>query len=269
MLDISHLAMLAGAVLATSLLSGIFGMAGGMILMGFLLAIMPLAAAMALHGITQMTSNGWRAWLWREHIHWRIVVRHAAGSLVALIAFMLLAVRPTTAEALLILGLTPFIGLLLPPGARLNAARPTHGLACGAVCMGLQLLAGVSGPILDTFYVHSGLDRRCIVATKAAVQTLGHALRLTYFGAMLALHGGEVAPVVVTIAVGSALLGTHASRRVLELVSNAQFQKWSRWLIAAIALIYLWQGGVLFMHEARQTVTQCAAAACSLEQPSY
>jgi uncharacterized membrane protein YfcA len=63
---------LAAAVLSTSFVSGIFGMAGGMILMGILLAIMPLATAMVLHGLTQMASNGWRAWLWREHVLWPV-----------------------------------------------------------------------------------------------------------------------------------------------------------------------------------------------------
>jgi len=61
MISLSLALTLAAAVLSTSFVSGIFGMAGGMILMGILLAIMPLAAAMVLHGLTQMAANGWRA----------------------------------------------------------------------------------------------------------------------------------------------------------------------------------------------------------------
>ena len=51
-------------MIGTAFLSGIFGMAGGMILVGVLLALLPVPAAMALHAITQMASNGWRAFLW-------------------------------------------------------------------------------------------------------------------------------------------------------------------------------------------------------------
>ena len=47
-------------MVATSFLSGLFGMAGGMILVGVLLAIMPVPTAMVLHAVTQMASNGWR-----------------------------------------------------------------------------------------------------------------------------------------------------------------------------------------------------------------
>ena len=51
-------------MVGTSFLSGIFGMAGGMILVGMLLAMMPVPEAMMLHGVTQMASNGWRGLLW-------------------------------------------------------------------------------------------------------------------------------------------------------------------------------------------------------------
>ncbi len=236
------LATLAAGILGTSFLSGIFGLAGGMLLMGFLLAIMPVTAAMALHAITQMASNGWRAVLWRAHVRWAIVGWFAAGSFAAAVAFAALAAPQTKGVALLILGLTPFIGLALPARLRLNVARPIHGVVCGVVCMTLQLIAGVSGPILDVFFVQSGLDRRGIVATKAAVQTLGHALRLVYFGSLLLTAGSGLSPLVAAMAIVLAVVGTQGSRRVLERISDTQFLQWSRRLIFALSIAYLGQG---------------------------
>src|ERR1035437_5083940 len=40
----------------------------GLILIGVLLALLPLPSAMVLHAITQIASNGWRAFLWRGHL---------------------------------------------------------------------------------------------------------------------------------------------------------------------------------------------------------
>src|SRR5918993_3020258 len=60
-------AALAVAVFATSFLSGIFGLAGGLVLMGMLLLFLPVTTPMVLHAITQMASNGSRAFLWRRH----------------------------------------------------------------------------------------------------------------------------------------------------------------------------------------------------------
>ncbi len=67
------IATLCLTMVGTSFLSGIFGMAGGMILIGVLLALLPLPEAMMLHGVTQMASNGWRGLLWWRHVHWRAV----------------------------------------------------------------------------------------------------------------------------------------------------------------------------------------------------
>ena len=67
-------------MVATAFLSGLFGMAGGLILIGVLLTILPLPSAMVLHAITQMASNGWRAFLWRCHIRWRPVFDLSVGA---------------------------------------------------------------------------------------------------------------------------------------------------------------------------------------------
>ena len=246
-LTLPTLATLAVGVLLTSFLSGIFGMAGGMLLMGILLAIMPLSAAMVLHGITQMASNGWRAWLWRAHIEWRIAGWFALGCVVAALAFAAVALVPSKAVALLMLGLIPFLAMAVPPRLRLNVARPGHAVTSGGVCMVLQLLAGVSGPILDLFFVQSGLDRRGIIATKATVQTLGHALKLVYFGAALLASGETLSPWVALMAIALAIVGTTSARRVLEAMSDEQFRLWSRLLIMALSVVYLVQGTYLLV----------------------
>jgi hypothetical protein len=50
---------LALAALVTAFLSGILGMAGGMILMGALLALLPVADAMVLHGMSDADFRNW------------------------------------------------------------------------------------------------------------------------------------------------------------------------------------------------------------------
>ncbi len=173
MLSLPIAAGFAAAIVSTSFISGIFGMAGGMILPGILLAFMPLAPATVLHGLVQMASSGWRAWQWRAHTDWRIVAHYAASAAIVTVAISAAAVTASKSIALIIIGLTPFVGLALPP----QFAPDLRRRGCGVLCTVLQLLAGVSGPILDVFFVRSQLDRKQQVATKAAVQFLGHFLR--------------------------------------------------------------------------------------------
>ena len=61
------------ATFATAFLSSIFGMLGGLILMGILVSILSVGPAMVLHGLIQTTSNGYRAWLNRRDIKWEII----------------------------------------------------------------------------------------------------------------------------------------------------------------------------------------------------
>src|SRR4051794_35997674 len=95
-------------MVGTSLLSGVFGMAGGLVLIGVLLVLMPVPDAMALHAVTQIASNGWRAALWWRHIKVRPVMGLMIGNALALGAWSLLLVVPDRAVALLMLGLSPF-----------------------------------------------------------------------------------------------------------------------------------------------------------------
>jgi uncharacterized protein len=245
MITLPVAALPAAAILATSFLSGIFGMAGGMILMGIVLSLLPVASAMVLHGVTQLASNGARAFLWRSHIAWRIVAYYAAGAVLVALALAAVRVVPSTPVALIMLGLTPVVALVLPDRIAPDVARLPGGMACGAVCTALQLTAGVSGPIFDALFVRSHLDRKRQVATKAAVQALGHVLKVVYFGQLVAGGAEQIAPAVLVAAVVLATVGTQLSRRVLEAMSDIQFVVWSRRLIVAIAAVFLVQGLVL------------------------
>ena len=232
----------AAAVLVTSFLSGIFGMAGGMILMGLLLVMLPVAPAMLLHGVTQLAANGWRAWLWRAHVRWQVVRQFSATALLTAAMIALLPFTTSKPVALVVLGLTPFLALLLPRDWRPDATRRAHAWVCGLVCTTLQLVAGVAGPILDSFFVHAGMDRKQVVATKAAIQTFSHVLKIAYFGSLIAAGGGSVDSTVILLAGGFAVLGTNLSRVVLDAMSDAQFTRWTRRIVLTTAAIYLTQG---------------------------
>jgi uncharacterized membrane protein YfcA len=241
MISLSLAAGLAALILSTSFISGIFGMAGGMILMAILLAVMPVAAAMVLHGVTQMASNGWRAWMWRGYIRWSVVAWYAGGAIIAGAAFAAAGIVPSKPVSLIILGSMALAGLCIPKAFAPNIMRPRDAIGCGTLCTTFQLMAGVSGPIFDVFFVRSQLDRKGIVATKAAIQALGHLLKVAYFGQILA-GTPEIPPAALALAVAFALIGTQLSRSVLDAMSDVQFIRWTRGLIAVVAAVCIIRG---------------------------
>ncbi len=246
--SLAVLAALAVSALATSFISGILGMAGGMILMGVLLALLTVPQAMVLTGVTQLASNGWRAILWRSSIDWRVFRGNALGSLLALAAFTAVQLVVRKPVALVGLGITPFVGLALPERLVLDVRKPGHPFACGVVTTGLQLVAGVSGPILDLFFVRSAMDRRAVVATKASTQSLGHILKILYFGGLVgAAQRGTVDFWLAALMVALAITGTTLSRHVLERLTDASFRQWTRWTVMAMGVIYLATGAWLLV----------------------
>jgi len=238
-------AILAVSALVTSFISGILGMAGGLILMGILLALMSVPAAMMLHGITQLASNGWRAFLWRQHVDWKVFRGYLYASLAVTALFAVFQFVVSKPVALIVMGLTPFLALALPEKLHLNVERRGHASGCGAICSVLNLTAGVSGPILDVFFVRSKMTRHAVVATKATTQSLSHLLKIAYFGGILTIGRGQVEPWLGAMMVALAFVGTTLSTRVLEKMDDASFRLWTRRVVMTIGVFYLASGILL------------------------
>jgi uncharacterized protein len=235
-------------VLVTATVSGVFGMAGGLMLMGALTLAMPVAAAMVSHGAVQFVSNGWRAVLHRKHINWRIIVMYGLGSAIAAGLLALVTYAPTKAWVYLMLGLVPGLAWL-PKGAfHLDAAKPMHAVACGLSVTGLNVIAGVSGPLLDVFFVRTALTRHQIVATKAATQAFSHTVKMIFYGVPLigAATTGLPPWWFFAIAAPLAMIGAWLGGMVLDRMSDVNFLKWTRWIVTALGVIYLIQAAQLF-----------------------
>ena len=238
------IAALSAAMVGTSFLSGIFGMAGGLILVGILLAALPVPDAMVLHGVTQMASNGWRGLLWCKHVRWRSVAAYLAGCAIALALWSFTRFVPDKPTALLLLGLTPFAARLAPADLRPNPESRAQGALYGLICMSLLLLTGVAGPLIDSFFLGGKLDRREIVASKAVCQIFGHGMKLVYFGGIID-QAASLDPVMAGLAVVASMTGTSLAARVLEALSDQQFRVWANRIITAICGYYVIYGTFL------------------------
>lgn len=244
----THILLLA-LVLITATVSGVFGMAGGLMLMGGLTIAMPVAAAMVTHGAVQFVSNGWRAVLHRRHIDWRIIGFYGVGSAVAAGALALFTYAPTQAWVFLILGLVPGLAWIPKKRFSLDAAKPSHAVACGLSVTGLNVIAGVSGPLLDVFFVRTALSRHAIVATKAATQAFSHTVKMIFYGAPMlgAVEASGMPPWwFFVIAAPLAMIGAWLGAMVLDKMSDVNFLKWTRWIVTGLGAIYLMQAAYLF-----------------------
>jgi uncharacterized membrane protein YfcA len=96
------------------------------------------------------------------------------------------------------------------------------------------------------FFVRSKMDRRAVVATKASIQSLGHIIKIAYFGGLVgAAQRGTVDFWLGALMVALAITGTTLSRRVLEKLTDASFRQWTRWAVMTMGVTYLAMGAWL------------------------
>jgi uncharacterized membrane protein YfcA len=232
---------LLATVFVTSFISGIFGMAGGMILLWVLLLIMPVASAIAVHGIIQVVANGSRAWFTRRYIEWRVLTIIVAGVLLAALLLLVVRYEPSLLLVYFVIGALPVLIWIPRRWLHLDVTRPSHALACGLVTGGLNLSVGLSGPTFDIFFIHTSMDRRAIIATKAATQVISHATKVLFYAGLATetLAGDWM---IIAFAAPVAVLGTRAGNIVLEKMSDARFRQWTRGIVTVIGLVYLARG---------------------------
>ena len=230
------------SVLGTAFLSGIFGMAGGIILMGVCTWLFTVSQAMVLQGIIQVASNGSRVIMYLPHTVWRILPGYLFGSTVSLLIFTWIAYVPDRAVVFLMLGLLPFFGVVLRGKLALDVMKPGMPIVCGFAVACVMLTSGVSGPILDTFFLKSAVSRYQVVATKAVTMTISHCFKLVYFGFLATVTGPAASDLpwwLFAISLPLAFAGTAIAKKVLDYITDVQFFRWSTWVVVSIGLFFL------------------------------
>ena len=225
------------SVLGTSILSGVIGMAGGLLLMGVLVTLLPVSAAMIVHGAVQATSNGARWLFLRRHMRWEIVPPYVAGAILVLAGFATVTLVPEPGVVLMLIGAFPWLARAMPAGLVLDIERPVTAFSCGFVVTAAQLCAGASGPLLDAFFLNSSLNRYQVVASKAFTQTLGHLAKIGYYGVLVgAVADTDIGERAWLIAAACliAVLGARIGTRLLGRLDEEKFRRISGHVIMAL-----------------------------------
>ncbi len=242
-------AILGTSLFLTALLSGVFGMAGGMILMGVLLALFTVADAMILHGIAQVSSNGWRVLLHYGNVRWAPVGHYALGAVAALAIFASLGITLGKAWVFLSLGALAFLAAGLPASWALDITRRSHAVLCGLAMTALHLMAGVAGPLLDLFFLRAPLNRHEIVATKAVTQTGSHIIKIIYFSFLAGAGLSLDFPIwIYGMIVGLAFLGAFAGRMILARFSEDGFRLGMKVILGVVGAVYVFRGWTLLVN---------------------
>ena len=238
-MDAFQLTVLATAALATSILSAVVGMAGGITLLSVMLLFLEPLTAIPLHGVVQLISNASRTAIQRRYVDRAILWRYSWFLLP--MGFAGLAV----AQALPSSGVRAGIGLFvllatwapawLMLGTHPERADPSRRFAALGGLVGLLgPTLGATGPLIAPFFLHIGLPRQGVIGTKAACQTLGHLAKIAVFS--IAGFAFREYWLPLTLLCAMVILGTAIGSRLLERVNEIWFVRLYKTVLTLIAI---------------------------------
>jgi uncharacterized membrane protein YfcA len=238
---VSLLVLIPAALLASAI-SGVLGMGGGSVLLAVMASGLDPALVVPIHGVVQLASNSTRTFVLLRSVAWKLVALYAP----AMILGVWLGLR--LYEGSTLPWFKPAIGVFIFSFLAWDRFKPERlelpdwayipaGIGGGL----LTITIGAAGPYLSAFFLRKDLDKERIIATKAAIQTLGHFLKIPAFlsiGFDYRSQLGIIGPLLACSIVGT-MIGTWVLARVDEGVFRSVFRI-ALVLLAARLLVSPW-----------------------------
>jgi uncharacterized membrane protein YfcA len=245
-----EVAVLAVASLATSVLSAVVGMAGGIVLLSVMLLLLDPLVAIPLHGVVQLVSNGSRTVIQRRHVRWQIIRSYCVLLLPGSIAGLFIAQSLSPPVARLVIGMFVLVATWLPQllmlGIHPEKAEPRRRFfVLGGVVGTLNMTVGATGPLLAPFFLNIGLSRQSLIGTKAASQALGHSAKILVFGGAGFAFSEYALPLVILCAM--VVAGTWIGSQLLEHVSELWFKRLFKTILTLVALRLILHEGLALL----------------------
>ena len=241
-----EISILASAAFATSMLSAVVGMAGGIILLSVMLLFLDPLVAIPLHGVIQLVSNGSRTLIQRAHVRWSIIGSHGVLLLPMSIVGLHIARALSPPVARLLIGVFVLVATWAPAlllmGTHPESTEPRRRfLLLGGVVGIVNMTVGAAGPLIAPFFLNLGLSRQAIIGTKAATQALGHLVKIAVFGFAGFAYPEYALPLALLCV--TVIAGTWIGSHLLEYVSELWFTRLFKTALTLVALrLVIWEG---------------------------
>jgi uncharacterized membrane protein YfcA len=235
MVELVAVLILIVACFATSTLSAILGMAGGVTLLGVMTAFLPAPVVVPLHGVVQLASNWTRTWPFRRRVRWSILLAFMGPAVLGVgIAVSIWAELKLTWFRAWVGGFVLFFLLWrrYSPKLRNLPIWSYAGLGFGAGLLGIFI--GATGPFLAPFFLRDDFDNEQVIATQSACQAWLHLLKIPAFLALSFdyMPYGPLLGALTAAVIG----GTYFDKHLLKMISKERFAFWFQVVLGLLAL---------------------------------
>lgn len=226
--------ILVPAAILASAISGVLGMGGGSVLLAVMASGLSPALVVPIHGVVQLASNSTRTFVLLKNVAWKYVALYAP----AMVVGVWIGLQLYDGSALP--WFKPAIGLFIFSFLAWDRWKPAElelpdwayvpaGFGGGL----LTITLGAAGPYLSAFFLRRDLSKERIIATKAAIQTFGHFLKIPAFLSVGFDYRGQMGLVLPLLA--CSIVGTMLGTWVLNRVNEEAFRKIFRVALGVLA----------------------------------
>jgi len=210
------------AAFALALLSAVAGFGGGVLLLPVFTVLFGLRVAVPMLTLTQLSSNGARAWLNRRELRWPLIGWFALGAVPCAVAGSLLLAHAPLSPLKRVLGVF-LISVVIWRRLRCRPrppSEPTFAAVGAASGLGSALLGSV-GPLTAPFFLALGLTRAAYIGTEAASALTMHLTKIASYGSgdlltsRVLFFGVALTPAV--------LLGAWTGKKIVGRISDQIF----------------------------------------------
>lgn len=169
--------------LLTSLVAGVIGFGGGMILIAILPLFISPTLIIPIHGITQLASNSSRMLFSLKDVQWDLLPKFLVGSILGILIFGLLLSRISPYYIPIFIGGYIILNLWSIRFSVFIKKYENYYLI-GLLQTGLGLLVGATGPLSLAVLTKELKSKDEIIATSSMFMTISHLAKVPVFIAL-------------------------------------------------------------------------------------
>lgn len=226
--------VLALGVVLASIVSAIFGLAGGTLVFALLSWGLDAKQAVPLHSAVQVVGNLARFTAFWRFIQWRVVgffsILLVPGAWLGGLLFNYF--DPILLEFLV--GAFILISIFIREG-KMPPTQPWMFVMLGFLSSFLGMIVAVTGPFIASFFVLNNIAKEELIATKSVCQALTQIVKTGVFLLSVGFDFGQYQWLILILCTAT-ILGTFIGRWLMEKISQQRFNQLNRILLAIIAL---------------------------------
>ncbi|WP_368737161.1 sulfite exporter TauE/SafE family protein [Vibrio marinisediminis] len=217
----------------TSMIAGVFGFGGGMLLIAILPAFLSPSLIIPAHGIAQLASNSSRMLFSLNYVKWKLLPKFLIGSIVgSLLVVSVLSYIPVD-----------YIPLAIGVYILLNLWNSTFSTAVskyesyyllGFLQTGLGLVVGATGPLVLAVLTKQLKCKDEIIATSSMFMSISHLAKIPVYLTVTTSLFSNMALIIYMIL--GAVLGSFVGTKLRLAANNGKIINAIKWLVTLLAI---------------------------------